>query len=391
MKKLCTILLLLPVLLFSQDIEDDYFDDLFSDPEEDVIITETPAETVLNVVETTELFSFSGNFGGTAGIGFGLIEANKGFSTTNTDFLLGATADSALHFSIKPDSNASIEGTFEGDIDDSNIGDPWSNIALTELFLEYNVEDIAIVSFGKMSTSVATDFIDKADGTSFLLRFPTVLSGLNFYANADDSTMVTNAETKKEEFDFKRMLVASWFDVVLGQTRLNAGIRYKKQDDTFMDERFGFLLGAQSMLWNINVFAEAQYFTLDDDYFYGNVGAYYIGVNTLSAIQYDAETAIGSSDALKHSVELGFRYTNIFDTKLNVNLASKYQIDTKSGFIAPAISMNPYKYVTVSFAIPYIFGDEGFSVYDNFLDGEYSISLPTELSILASVSVKIPF
>ncbi len=390
MKRIVIFLLLFPLCLFAQDYESDSLDDLFSNPDEDIAVENIEVENVMSALDSTDLYTVSGNFGGTAGFGFGLVETEKFFENENADFFIGASAESLLNVRINPDPKVVIEASLEADIDETTIGNPWSNIELSDFFLEYNVLDTAFVSFGKFSTSIGDDFIDVDTGTSFLLTLPTVLSGVNFLANADESTIVTNADSEIE-FDYSKLLVASWMDIVIKSTRLTAGIEYQKHDASVAKDRFAFLLAAQSNVFNANVFSEIQYDTYEGDFLSGNAGAYYVSNTIYLAGKYTVDSYSMQTKTLEHSVELGFRLPSLFDSKWNFDLASKYQINSQSGFLIPILHMSPLKYVTLSFAMPYIFGDAGFSVYDDFLDGEYSITLPTELSLLCSVSVKVPF
>ncbi len=385
MKKILLLLLCLPITLFSQEIESDPFDDLFSDPEEDIVVIEETVEEILTIVEEKELIGISGFFGGTAGFGVGMVEPLNGFEANNVDVILGAAADSSLTLNINPHKSVRIVGTFSANIDDSNLANPWGNVGLSALFLEYNLLDTALISFGKFDTTVASDFISASSGTSFKIGFPTVLSGLNFLANADASTVVNG------QFDFKKMLVGSWVDAVFGSTRLSAGIRYKTEDNLLPGERFSFLLGAQTNIFNINITTELQYATTPTHNLFGNFGLYYVYNNLFVGGKYEAEAELKIKDSLKHYIDVGFRYTSIFDTKLNFNLATKFQIDSLSGCVIPALTMSPFQYVTVSVALPYIFGDDGLEAYENLLDSDYAISIPTELSLLLSVSVDIPF
>ncbi len=386
MKKICILLaLFMSVSLSSQEIENDDFDDLFTTPEEDAILLETEDETVVDIVEASELFSVNGSFGGTAGMGIGFQEPQLGFEKGNSDFILGATANADVTFVARPDKTVKIVASLDGGIDDENIGNPWSDIDISELYLEYNLLDTAFISFGKLTSNVGSDFIDIEDGTSILIRLPTILSGLNFYANADSTTIVNKA------FDYKKLFIGTSVDYVIDSTRLTAGFQYKKLNDKKYEERFGTLLGVKSTLWNVNVFSEVQYFAYPEHFLLGNAGLYFVGKNLYAGTQYNVEGYVTGYEYFNHSVELAFRLPSIFGTQLHFDFISKLQIDNLSGFVIPALSMSPFKYVKVSFALPYIFGNEGFAVYDNFLDGEYSVNLPTELSVLVSLSVDVPF
>ncbi|MFI3257367.1 MAG: hypothetical protein R3Y36_03605 [Spirochaetales bacterium] len=373
----------------------DYFaslDDLFLDPVQD-IEESFIQEEVISRIEEPEIVQLKGYFGGTAGFGISFFESGHESADEIYEFLLGASADASITVTARPHKSVRIRGILETTLDESNLDKPWDSVEISELFLEYNLLDTAFITFGKFSTSVGNSFISKSTGASFLISLPTVLSGLNFYANADSSAMQDNEYTAKTEiFDYRRLFVGAWGDAVFGSTRFTFGAQYQKKDDLAPENRFGALFGLQTKIGPINLTSEVRYFSIEDHLFYADIGLYYMYKNLYVSAAYETEKSIFGNDSLIHAAELYLGYSSVFNSAFNFGFVSKLQIDTLSGVIIPIITVSPWQYVTLSVGMPYFFGENGLDVYNDVSDDETTLqNITGHFSILASISVKITF
>ncbi len=383
------------IFAYSQESDEVSIDDLFLDPVEDV---EQSAETelendLLTRVEERELVAISGYFGGTSGLGIGFYKMEDAFTKGNTDFLMGATADSHITFDVNPHSSVRINAVFESVIDENNIDEPWSTVYIDTFFLEYNLFDTAFFTYGKFETKVGDEFIDRDDGTSLMLSFPTVFSGLNFLANADSYTMVKN-ENGGTEFDQTRIYYASWADFVFKKTRFTTGVRYQKPETTLLREGFASFFGVKSSIGKVNITSEVEYCSVKDHLFKADLGSYYIYEDFLIGANYFFENTVFGESAFAHGFEAGVRVKSIFNSPFTFELLSEYNFTEESGILLPVLSIQPWKYVSIAIALPYIFGPNGFGIYDDVIDDddEKSLDLITsELSAFVSVSLKVNY
>ncbi len=338
-----------------------------------------------DAVDETEFITFSGFFGGTAGLGVGMVEPSKGFDDKNVDFIIGAVATSALNLTIQPNKDARIVGSIEANIDDESIASPWKVIQLSELYLEYNMLDSAFYSFGIMDITVANDFIDIDSETTFLIKQPHTSNNLHIFVQADNDTIVNG------EFDYRKLYVGTWIDIEAGPALFTTGFTYKKRDDMQFQDRFGTLFSTKISFFGVGAYSDVHYFAYPEHFMYGDLGIFYTSEKLFFGAEYNVEGYITKYDYLKQGLDVNFRWLSIFDKKIDVYLASKLRFDNLSGFVIPAIAVRPLNYVSISLSLPYIFGVEGFTLYNDMFDGDYTIKLDTELSALLSISVYIPF
>ncbi len=390
MKKLVLIFFIISVSIYAFSEEtylfDDSLDDLFSDPIEDVVEEKTPETNVLEQLDKNNIVTVSGSFGGLLGTGFGLVEPLKGFNNENFKYFLGASGNASISVDARPHHSIRIFGTIDSKITKDNITNPWNGISISTLATEYNINKTAFFTFGKFATSVGGGFISKSTGTSLKIAFPTVLSGINILINADSSSLVSG------EFDPARLFYGTWGDVVFGPTRLSAGFKFQYNGENPTNEQFGLFFGLYTGLWDLNLTTELTYSFIPEHHLAANTSIYYINGNINIGGIYSISAYVSGQnrkDTLEQHIQLAFRYANIFDSPYNFDILATVNPEYLSGYIVPAVSFSPAKYITIAVALPYCYGEKGLEILGSDLDSKYAVTIDTRLTLVTSISLKV--
>ncbi len=288
------------IILITSVYADD-FDDLFADPEEDIVAEVEVETSVLDKVDETGTVKVTGSFGETLGWSGGLINVLDGFSKNNIKAIFGLDANASVSIEARPHTSFRMYGTLSAKTNEANIADPWNIIDISTLAIEYNIKKTAFFTVGKFATSLGTDFISISDGTSFKISFPTVLSGLNLLVNVDSNTIVNGTVIPQ------RLYFATWGDAVFGPTRLSLGFRYQGKDDKIHQERFGSYFGLTSSFYGLNFSTELAYYAYPQHSLSGNLLAYYMFNQFYIGMNYTIDAYVTGYDYLNQNIQLGFR------------------------------------------------------------------------------------
>ncbi|AEE16363.1 hypothetical protein [Treponema brennaborense] len=373
-KKYLLISGLLFCFLLSGGAETDDFslDDLFADSQDEIQTSEVNQQSVLSQLESVEpiVFSPGFSFSGFTGMGW------KDFPVAAEDFkqlrpLFGLDASAHVGITARPDKNVKMYTYISTSIDQNTITKPWSIVKIEQLYIDYNLKDFSFIKIGKFPVSVGK-FLDLKEGTSFLLNFPLLLDGVNLFANVPPTAIVPDDPQQI----YKNMLYSVWLDKVFGTVRFTTGLQYVyKQDLTA-------LLALKTVLFDVDTGLEALYKNPAN-----SLSARLNFLYPSNKFQIGGEYSFTLSDnftAYTHAAEGVLRLKSIFDSGVDLYFAAKHAFNTSSGYFLGLLSFSPWHRMTTRIGIPVIYGNQGFAMTSDLLDG---ISLNKRLSLILSVTI----
>jgi hypothetical protein len=368
--------------LFAQEEMSD-MDALFEAPPEDVAKAPTEEEVEIdhtaafNVADKTSL---SGSFSATGGVGLGWIDLPdilRPMDGLDASYI-AKSALSAI-FDARPDQDLRIHGGFSVSLDPTTGNYSWSTIAVDELFCDYTLLDKAFIRFGKHTIAWGQGRLytpgnlmaGSENGTAFKLSFPTVLSGLSFVALAQDSYFTNTSSPSIKEFAYGALA-----DIVISGLRTSFGLRYREPEGYQALGSFKIIVKGTDLLCDIvgryGAEGEMSGTTLTGFYRewkdFSIYGEWLYTVTTSTTSQ-----AFGAAAA----------YNNIGGSSIDIGAKWLHSFDPNSGAIALGVSWDPFKFVEVSVALPYVYGTPG--RYD-IIDEDMPLTQRVSLVLLVKIS-----
>lgn len=370
-------------------------DSLFEQPAADIVVDSAASQAVdnLKALNKSDTITVSGCFKTAGGAAFGWTEYPEPADIgAHWDMTPLANASATLSIDARPDPDVRVFGTFGFYVVPSSGSFTWSQITVDELFCDYTLLGTAFLRLGKHTVSWGQGRLyvpgnlmsDSANGTTLRVSFPTVLSGISFLVLAQDSFFLNVSAPSYAELAYGTMA-----DAVLADTRVSLGVRYRSGGpapegarivlsvkrtllgtdflcDVVYRDRFGTpdwsVLGGFYREWEkIKVYGEYQY---DGDP--NRIREQYIGL------------ALGVSDLLGSGVDLGLKWL--------------HTVSSGSGGLALGLTFTPAKYITATFAIPYIYGENGrYDILNDTNVTTESYTLTQKLSLVVLCKLQIPF
>lgn len=364
----------------------DSVDSLFDTPSTDTVVVDTGID-YRTLYDKDEKIKTSGHFRALGGAAIGYVrwptleDPGNGFGAS-----IGAYAEAVAALDIRPSSVAHIRGEFSTSFTPATAQFSWDNFAIDELYCDYTVRDAVFVRVGEFLSSwgqgrlfTPGDLLaNSADGFSLRLSAPTVLNGVSAYAFGSGTVE-----------SYGDLSYAAKADAILFDTLFSAGILYRYADG------YKALLSIKKVVWKTDLLVDMIGVYHDDAASYECVGGFFREWNDLKLYgeYYIKGDGHGLSD---QQAGLAIGQKNIAGTPIDVGVRWLHSIADGSGTVLAALSWSPWKYVTATIGLPYMYGAAG-SYYGLISDitGNEDIQVKSldgyQFGLIASLVLKVPF
>lgn len=350
-------------------------DNLFDNPTSDVQAKDsgTDYKAKFDASGTKVSGSISGTFGG----GWGWTRwPDLSFPQRDYTSTIGFTGSTSATFDARPDPSFHATGTFT--LNYNPIGSPnylwqFSQISITQLYVDYNPSDAIFTRFGQFGMSWGQGRIfmpgnlvsDAANGLSVKITFPTVLSGISLVGLAQPAFFTTPKSPL-----WREITVGGTADAVIGGLHIGIGARYHQNSNPLG------LLSLKTTILGADVFfdgvAEATIlkgpiyqtmagfyrewndFKAYGEWYWNGTGANVPGWSNSTDAGTSAITAGGVSG---HSIGIVLAYHHIFGSEVNTAAEWLHSFGDGSGSATLGVSVAPLSHLTIQMAmIPFSYG-----------------------------------
>lgn len=336
------------------------FDDVFDNPEEDVVLEQPKDVDYRTQFEKNEKIVVKGDFVARAGGGMGWDDTPF---KDEAEMVAGAYAKATLSFDARPDPSIRIFGKLKTEMDSDNGNDIWSMIEFDELYCDYNVADKAFLRLGRFYMTWGQGRLfrpgnfmeDCEDGTAFRLNLPTVLDGVSFVTLYKQRHPITSGDKKLHKDDLS---YAGHVDKTLGPINLSAAMLYNSADGEKYSGSF------KTNIWHIDFFSDYVLTHVGDDSIYeeGDIlhealGGFYrewSDVKIYGEYYYDGRI----KDDPDHCVGAAANINNLFGSPVTMSFKWLHSINKENGQFIGGFSISPWKHITIRAAVPWHYGDE---------------------------------
>jgi len=334
---------------------DELLSDLFDNPPEDIVVTETNIDH-RKQFEEDEKIVFTRSFNTTAASSFGWNDFPK-FDDLSEGFevLPGAVAEARLSFSAKPSKIFGMGGSFYTEVDYNNGVPDWTNIVIDELYGDYIWLDRAFFRFGKYPMKWGNGrlftpgdlMIQSEEGLAFRANFPTILDGF---------TMVSLANKYYSEpdttFAATDLVGAALLEKVFGNVHLLLGGRYHHSDGTRA------LAAFKTVAFKTDIFTDfVLCYDNDDNLDFQVLTGFFREWEKLKIYaEYYFNGLIEGNKG--HNLGFAAGYKNIFSSPIDAGVEWRHAFVDNSGRVFPAISFSPWELIKINFGIPVLYGDD---------------------------------
>ncbi len=379
--------LLAAVGVFAQEAPaTDTVDALFDTASSDTVVTDSGID-YRTLYDKEEKIKTSGYFRAIGGAAIGYVrwptleDPGNGFGAS-----IGAYAEAVAAMDIRPSSAAHIRGEFSTSFTPATAQFSWDNFAIDELYLDYTIRDAVFVRVGQFLSSwgqgrlfTPGDLLaNSADGFSLRLSAPTVLNGVSAYAFGSGTVE-----------SYGDLSYAAKADAIILDTLLSAGILYRYADG------YKGLLSIKRVVWKTDLLADMVGFYQDDIFSCEGVGGFFREWNDLR-LYGEYHIKADEHRVLDQQFGLAVGQKNIAGTPIDIGLRWLHSIADGSGTLLAALSWSPWKYVTATIGVPYMYGAAG-SYYSLISDITSTDDIEVksldgyEFGIIASLVLKVPF
>jgi len=364
----------------------DNVDSLFDTPQSDTVVVDSGID-YRTLYDKDEKIKTSGYFRAIGGAAIGYVrwptlqDPSSGFGAS-----IGAYAEAVAALDIRPSSVAHIRGEFSTSFTPATAQFSWDNFAIDELYCDYTVRDAVFVRVGEFLSSwgqgrlfTPGDLLaNSADGFSLRLSAPTVLNGVSAYAFGSGTVE-----------SYGDLSYAAKADAIILDTLWSAGILYRYADG------YKGLLSIKKVVWKTDLLADMVGVYQDDLTSYEGVGGFFREWNELRLY---GEYYIKGDEhgVLDQQFGLALGQKNIAGTPIDVGLRWLHSIVDGSGTVLAALSWSPWKYVTATIGVPYMYGAAG-SYYGLISDITSNDDIQVksldgyQFGLIASLVLKVPF
>jgi len=368
-------------------------DSLFEDPREDIEQAReaSPQADHRSSFEKADKVVISGNFTAIGGGAFGWTE----FPDPNRPELYWdrtplASSEAAFVLNARPDPTFRFYAKYLATMKPKD-GFTWTSLTLSELFCDYIYRDFLYARFGKQTIGwgqgrlyTPGDLMDTSEeGTSVKLSLPTVLSGVSFVALAK-KTYFRDIKTPS----YTEVVYGAIADATLAGFRLTAGARYQKDAKT-ADSSFGLgfngLASIKRTILGTDLFADAVLKENGGAPVWSLLGGFFrewTNTKLYGEYEWDDGTAADSV----HRAGLAFTRKKLFGSGFDLGFKWLHSFSDGSGGLAVGVTASPQKHLSLSFAIPVVYGANGrFDILDD------DFILTQRLSFVALVKLNVPY
>jgi hypothetical protein len=347
------IVFILPV--FSQE----NLDDLFDDPEDDIVVAETSQDHMQQFTRTPGL-QWSGQFITTAGLGIGWSNIPFVLKEFSVDY--GVSASTYLNFNVRPDPSFRLYGSLASSISPLGGRYTWSSFYISSLFADYILHDIFFFRLGNFSITwgqsrLPNTVIFKVDDEETYVFDTNIMSDVSsgFALRASVPTLLDGVSLIgliKSGVSYRDIVVAAKVDKIVLETFLSLGLRYQR------DEGIKILGSIKRVVYGTDLLSDIFLF-----YNNGNLNA-----NVLAGFfkewekyeiygEYFFRNADQNSQKLfRHDIGLVLGAKKIFGSSIDAGLKCLHTFEDNSGNITPALSFKPWKYITMVIMLPLAYG-----------------------------------
>jgi len=353
--RLVLVLLVLVVLRLGAQ-EEENLDDLFSDPVEDTI-AEVPATDHLSRFVTQDTIAFSGSFNAKGGAIAGwtryplLGDLLGGFDGT-----VGLVSTVTLSFDARPDPDFRLFGTVSTSIDPVNGSYTWPAFALSELFIDYTWLGDVFIRMGKHSVTwgqgrlfeaITNIMADASSGFALRASLPTLLNGVSAIGLMKSGYFESGTLAS-----YKQVCYALKADQVLWGTMLSLGGRYQ------VDEGLNAILSVKRVVLGVDLLADAVLHESDGSRYFRALAGFFKEWQDVKLYGEYYYTGAAAGEA-EHLAGLAVGFNNVFDTPVDLGAQWLHALSDGSGTVTAGLTWSPWKFITVTVAVPVVYGEAG--------------------------------
>ncbi|MCL2793158.1 MAG: hypothetical protein FWD87_08695 [Spirochaetaceae bacterium] len=375
-----------------------FFDDLFYDPPEDIIVPDTGIEHRRQFEERDGIIlrkSFNSTAAASAGwTGFPqLNNLSEGF-----DVIPGAVAEARLSFIARPSPIFSMGGSVFTEVDHHSVVPDWTDIAIDELYADYIWNDKAFFRMGKFPMAWGNGrifgpgnlMIQSEKGLTFRATLPTVMDGVTIAALANDHYSAAPGTP----FLIKRDTVgAVLLEKVFGSVHFALGGRSHRD----LTNTTAALAAFKTVVLRTDVFTDlVLHHDNEEGFYFRTVAGFFREWEKLQ--MYGEYYFDGLMEENKgHNLGFAIGYKNIFSGPVDVGVEWRHAFVDNSGRVFPAITFSPWPLIRINFGIPILYGDDATRslLVDRDEDDKESITyhLPSNrgISFLFSIGLSYSF
>jgi len=378
--------------------ENGSLDDLFDDPAEDILATETDIDHRKQFEETEQIVirrSFTSTAASSVGwIGFPQFnDLYEGFETT-----AGAVAEARLSFTAKPSPLFGMGGSFYTEVDYKNGIPDWTNIIIDELYGDYILLDKAFFRMGKFPMKWGNGrlftpgdlMVLSEKGLAFRANLPTVMDGVTFVSLAN-----TYYDTKPgSSFSMTDDLVnAILLEKIFGNVLFSLGAKshFKQNESTKA------LASIKTVVLKTDIFTDfILCYDIDNNPNFQTLAGFFREWEKLKIYgEYYFDGLVERNKG--HNIGLATGYKNIFSGPIDTGIEWRHAFVDNSGRVFPAISFSPWSLIKINFGIPILYGNDATRIIledrdeDDKEDPNYYMPSKRGLSFLFSVRLSYSF
>lgn len=375
------------VTVSAQDaVPADGVDSLFDTPPTDTVVADSGID-YRSLYENEEKITISGYFKALGGVAAGYVrwptlsDPGLGFSAS-----IGAYAQAVASIDARPSAAAHIRGKFSTSFTPATSTFSWDNFAVDELYCDYTVRDTVFVRIGQFLSTwgqgrlfTPGDLLaNSGDGFSMRVSIPTVLNGFSAYAFGSGQVE-----------SYGNLSYAAKTDAIVLDTLFSAALLYRYADG------YKGLLSLKKVAWKTDLFIDMIGNYRDNTGSYEGVAGFFREWDDLKL--YGEYYIKGDEQRLgDQQFGIAIGHKNIAGTPIDAGIRWLHSVADGSGTVLAALSWNPWKYVTASIGLPYMYGAVG-SYYGLISDVANDPNIQVQsldgyrMGFIASLLVKVPF
>lgn len=353
-------------------------DDLFASPEPDRQEEPQQKDHLASFVKE-EKIKLSGYFEAIGGIGAGWtdwLEAKDPWRYFDGN--IGLKTLARLYIDARPDPDFRFYGAFAATMNPMAGSASWTQFKISELFIDYTWLDAVFIRFGQHGSTwgqgrlFTESNLMAGSEAAFSLRasLPAFLNGVSAIVLAENNAA-----------SYKDLYYAGKAELVAWNTLLSLGAKYR--------EEVGLkgLLSVKKVILGTDILAD---FLLSwDTRFepeYMLLGGFF---REWERIKLYGEY-LGKLDRQRNfeqHIGLVLGYKKILGSVFNLGLDLRHEFSENSGYITSALVWKPWKYITVSLALPVVYGPSG----SYYVKSENPDPAGRRLALLFGLEMKVSF
>lgn len=327
-------------------------DDDFNNAEDTVDQTDTQKD-YLQTIAQQETLVFSGSFNAAAIAAIGWVKPEFGTSYNELKKSAAFTSDATLVMNAKPAPSLDVYGNI-------SVSMPLGTYTwipnLGSIYCTYKVLDLMYIKTGNFGQTFGQGRlftpanILSGTGSAFSLTaaLPTILKGLTFGAYAQDSYFKEPTSPSYDELAYSAKL-----DFVLGPVYFSNGYFYQSAAG------HSGALSIKTYLLGIDLLTEGSFnYNKELLSFKGLAGFFWERSDPKIKIYGEAQYCENTEKAATIDTALALGFDNIFGSGFDAGVKWFHSFTDDSGSVTIGASVAPLPLVTITFGVPFLYGEE---------------------------------